>query len=121
MIDNFDTSKAAEAFQTPEKVDWADELSKLTLWKSFPENGEVINSTAKDNQYKARHGWFENVITVVGMMEMEGELKDEKSLQAAKTLYEKFTNESFKQRLTTPEDIQIADDCTNTILKNLKH
>ena len=120
MIDNFELPEASEMSKSSEQVCWADELERLATWKSFPEDGKIIHSTDADRDYKARHGWFENVITIVGSMELEGLLEDEESQQAAKTLYEKFTNEEFKGRLTTPEDIRIADECNEVILRNYK-
>ena len=113
MTDNFEIPQSSEAVSLPDELrvlrfEWKDEIPT-----------EKIDSTAEDRRYKVRGAWFESVSNVIGMMEFEGSLDDEESKKSAKEFYDRFTNEEFKQRLTTEEDISIANKCIDTILEHV--
>lgn len=87
-----------------------------TGWKDeIP--GKVIHSNEPDNLYKVRRNWFTGVVADVENLLVEGSIRNGVKKVAAEQLLERFTSDEFRDRdLTTPEDIQTANNLIDVIL-----
>jgi len=82
---------------------------------------KILHSTSQDNRFKVRKNWFQGVIAdFAHAIEYLNPQKDNDLKNEINNFLDQFTKREFGNRLTTPEDIQSADDLLNKVISALE-
>ena len=105
---------------------WIAELKQLQSWdETIPRqiihsNPERNGNRYKHTHYKVRRGWFAQIINIFDTLIVYEAVSDIEKLTAMQQFEEIFTADAFKdRRLTTKEDIDLANKLLAIVLKNL--
>ena len=78
---------------------------------------EMISSLSPNRAFKARKGWFQSLIGVLGYAINRGFITRPEVLEEARVFFDRYTSEEFKrQPRITADDIAQANEIINRII-----
>lgn len=95
-------------------------IKRLEVLREYKDEApaEMVHSTSVDNKFKVRKGWWAGIVLSFRLL-VEDNLLPKEMCREIDCLCKKYCDDSFRERMTTEEDIDEANVLLEKIVNEL--